>query len=434
MEIENFIQTKQDSQKHSVEEINYFIKNLNNFSQDKITQWLKAVKANSLDDNETSTLTLAMAKSGNILDWKELEPTIDKHSTGGIGDKITLLFVPLIAAYGINIPKLSGRSLGITGGTIDKLESIPGFKTNLSISEIKEQVKNIGLAVCSTSTDLAPADKKLYAIRDVTDTVDSIPLIASSIMSKKIATGAKNIILDVKVGSGAFIKTIEDAKLLAKEMVSIGKNLNKSIKAVITEMNEPLGYKIGNSLEIKEVLEVLSGKEIQDLVEIVIYLAKEAIDLVGDVEAGLKPAFTKPAPTDTELKDLLLNGAALKKFEEMVKAQGGNLNSELPKAKYIEILKSEKEGYIQKIDAKDIGEAVYSLGAGRKLVSDSIDHSVGIVLLKKRGDKIGKNESLLEIHAKSKEDADKVKEKLLSGITFGQKEPSKLKLIHEIIG
>ena len=433
MEIENFIQTKQDSQKHSVEEINYFIKNLNNFSQDKITQWLKAVKANSLDDNETSTLTLAMAKSGNILDWKELEPTIDKHSTGGIGDKITLLFVPLIAAYGINIPKLSGRSLGITGGTIDKLESIPGFKTNLSISEIKEQVKNIGLAVCSTSTDLAPADKKLYAIRDVTDTVDSIPLIASSIMSKKIATGAKNIILDVKVGSGAFIKTIEDAKLLAKEMVSIGKNLNKNIKAVITEMNEPLGYKIGNSLEIKEVLEVLSGKEIQDLVEIVIYLAKEAIDLVGDVEAGLKPAFTKPAPTDTELKDLLLNGAALKKFEEMVKAQGGNLNSELPKAKYIEILKSEKEGYIQKIDAKDIGEAVYSLGAGRKLVSDSIDHSVGIVLLKKRGDKIGKNESLLEIHAKSKEDADKVKEKLLSGITFGQKEPSKLKLIHEII-
>ena len=434
MQIKDFIKAKQDSRKHSVEETNYFIKNLNAFSQDEITQWLKAVKANGLDDNETSALTLAMAKSGNILDWKELEPTIDKHSTGGIGDKITLLFVPLIAAFGINIPKLSGRSLGITGGTIDKLESIPGFKTNLSISEIKEQVKNIGLAVCSTSTDLAPADKKLYAIRDVTDTVDSIPLIASSIMSKKIATGAKNIILDVKVGSGAFIKTIEDAKLLAKEMVSIGKNLNKSIKAVITEMNEPLGYKIGNSLEIKEVLEVLSGKEIQDLVEIVIYLAKEAIDLVGDVEAGLKPAFTKPAPTDTELKDLLLNGAALKKFEEMVKAQGGNLNSELPKAKYIEILKSEKEGYIQKIDAKDIGEAVYSLGAGRKLVSDSIDHSVGIVLLKKRGDKIGKNESLLEIHAKSKEDADKVKEKLLSGITFGQKEPSKLKLIHEIIG
>lgn len=417
------MQIKRDSQKLSDEDINYFIKNLNDFSQDEITQWLKTVKANGLDDDEISTLTLAMAKSGNILDWKELEPTVDKHSTGGIGDKITLLFVPLIAAYGINIPKLSGRSLGITGGTIDKLESIPGFKTNLSISEIKEQVKKIGLAVCSTSFDLAPADKKLYSIRDVTDTIDSIPLIASSIMSKKIAVGSKNIILDVKAGSGAFMKTIKDAKLLANKMVNIGKNLNKNIKAVVTDMNEPLGYKIGNALEIKEVIEVLSGKEIDDLIEIVICLAKETIDLINPDEKS----------KEEKLKHLLLNGPALKKFEEMVKAQSGNLNIDLPKARYIEVLKSKSDGYIQKLDAKTVGEAVFNLGAGRKLVSDSIDHSVGIVLLKKHGDKAIKDEPLLEIHAKSKEDADKVKEKLLSGIIFGQNPPPKLKLIHEII-
>ena len=422
MQIKDFIKIKQDSQKLSDEDINYFIKNLNSFSQDEITQWLKAVKANGLDDEETSALTLGMAQSGDILDWKELEPTIDKHSTGGIGDKITLLFVPLIAAYGINIPKLSGRALGITGGTIDKLESITGFRTSLSINEMKEQVKKFGLAVCSASTDLAPADKKLYAIRDVTDTVDSIPLIASSIMSKKIATGAKNIILDVKAGSGAFMKTIEDAKLLANKMVNIGKKLNKNIKAVITEMNEPLGYTIGNSLEIKEVLEVLSGKDIPDLVEITISLAKEAIELVEDKK-----------PSDESLRKILLDGRALKKFESMIKAQGGNLNIGLPKAKYMEILKSEQEGYIQKIDAKNVGEAVYSLGAGRKSVSDNIDHSVGVVLLKKHGDKIIKNEPLLEIHGKSKEDIEKAKRKLLSGITFGQNPPSKLKLIHEIV-
>ena len=432
MDIQNFIQTKQNSGQHTDEEIYFFINNLGSFTQEEITQWLKAVKANGLSGKETSALSLAMAKSGEILKWDGLEPTIDKHSTGGIGDKITLLFVPLIAAYGINIPKLSGRSLGITGGTIDKLESIPGFRTNLSISEIKEQIKNIGLVVCSTSSDLAPADKKLYAIRDVTDTVDSIPLIASSIMSKKIAVGAKNIILDVKAGSGAFMKTIEDAKLLAKEMVSIGKSLNKNIKAVITEMNEPLGYKIGNALEVQEVLEVLSGKEVPDLVEITICLAKEAVSLIkiNPVRAGLAPAQIN---VEAKLRDLLLNGAALKKFKAMVQAQGGNLNSGFEKAKHIQVLKSKQEGYIQKIDAHIIGEAVFELGAGRKSVSDSIDHSVGIVLLKKHGDKIKVDEPLLEIHAKSKEDADKVKEKLLSGITFGQKEPSKLKLIHEVI-
>ena len=416
-------------------QIKDFIKNLNNLSQDEITQWLKAVKANGLDDNETSALTLAMAKSGNILDWGGLEPTIDKHSTGGIGDKITLLFVPLIAAYGINIPKLSGRALGITGGTIDKLESIPGFKTNLTIEEIKNQVKKIGLAVCSASIDLAPADKKLYAIRDVTNTIDSIPLIASSIMSKKIATGARNIILDVKTGSGAFMKTFEDAKLLAQKMVSIGKKLNKNIKAVITEMNEPLGYKIGNALEIKEVLEVLSGKEVPDLVEITVTLAREAILLVEAVGAGSVRAGLAPAQIDlgNELRDLLLNGPALKKFESMIKAQGGNLNIDLPKAKYIEVLKSESDGYIEKIDAQIIGEVVFELGAGRKSVSENIDHSVGIVLLKKHGDKIIKDEPLLEIHANSKEDASKIKEKLLSDIVLRQKEPSKLKLIHEVI-
>ena len=407
-------------------DIENFIKNLDQFSQDEITKWLKAVKANGLTDNEISTLTLSMAKSGTMLSWEGLEPTIDKHSTGGIGDKVTLLFTPLIAAYGINIPKLSGRSLGMTGGTIDKLESIPGFKTNLSIEEIKKQVKKIGLVIASASTNIAPADKKLYAIRDITDTIDSIPLIASSVMSKKIAGGAKNIILDVKFGSGAFMKTFEDAKLLSTKMVSIGKSLNKNIKAVISDMNQPLGHAIGNALEVKEILEILSGKEVNDLVEITIFLAKEAICMVNS---------NPPLNIEKNLRDLLLKGSALKKFEEMIHAQGGNIKEfhNLRSANHIETVKSNFDGYITNIDALAIGEAVHYLGAGRKNVMDKIDYSVGIVLFKKYGDKVNMNESFLEIHAKSKTDAEIVKSKLLDAIKFGQNSPSKLKLIHEVI-
>ncbi len=419
--IQELIKTKQTSKKHTKEEINYFIENLNSFTQDEITQWLQAVKKNSLDDIETSNLTLAMAKSGETLTWEGLEPTIDKHSTGGIGDKVTLLFVPLIAACGINIPKLSGRALGFTGGTIDKLESISGFKTNLSLNEIKEQVKQIGLALCSASTNLAPADKKLYAIRDVTDTVDSIPLIASSIMSKKIAGGATNIILDVKCGSGAFMKSIEDASFLAKTMVTIGKNLNKNVRAVISDMNEPLGYSIGNALEVQEVIDILSGKEISDLVELVICLAREALSLI------------KPAPTEEKLRSLLLNGEALEKFELMIKAQNGSLKTELPKAKYIEVIKSNTNGFINHIDALSIGEIVHDLGAGRKIVTDKIDHSVGIILCKKHGDPIRENEALFEIHAKCKEDIDIIRNKLTNTIKIEDKKPNRLTLIHKII-
>ena len=401
-----------------------FIQNLNNLSDEEITSWLKKVKANGLTDNETTELTLEMAKSGKILSWEELEPTIDKHSTGGIGDKITLLFVPLIAAYGINIPKLSGRSLGITGGTIDKLESISGLRTNLSIEEIKEQVKKIGLAVGGAGKDLAPADKRLYAIRDVTGTIDSIPLIASSVMSKKIAGGATNIILDVKSGSGAFMKKTKDAKALAEKMVMIGKNLNKKIKALVTSMNEPLGKNVGNSLEITEVLEVLSGKEITDLVEITTTLAKEAVLLVNP-----KPELN----LEEKLRNLLLKGEALKKFNDMVLAQNGNLKKGFKKAGYIEILKSKNDGFIQYIDAQKTGEAVHSLGAGRKAQNDLIDHSVGIVFLKKSGNKVTQNEPMLEIHAKNREDAHKAQDKLLEAIKIGQEAPAKLKLVHEIV-
>ena len=392
--------------------------------------WLKAVKSNGMNDSEISALTLAMAKSGTILSWEGLEPTVDKHSSGGIGDKITLLFAPLVAAYTknkINIPKLSGRGLGISGGTIDKLESIPGLKTNLTIDEIKEQVKKIGLAVSSAGSDLAPADKRLYAIRDVTDTVDSIPLIASSIMSKKIAGGSKNIILDVKAGKGAFMKTPDMAKKLALSMVNIGKNLDKNITALITDMNQPLGYAVGNSLEILEVIEVLSGKVVPDLIEILILLSKEAIKLISQ---------EKESDIESELLILLKNGSALKKFEEMIKAQSGDLSENswpIKKANHIEVMKAEEEGYIYDIDAYIVGEAVHRLGAGREKVEDKIDHSVGILFYKKYGDKIKKEDALLEIHAKNKEDAQKAKIKLISAIKFGQKAPSKLKLIHEKI-
>jgi len=427
LNIKDFIKTKQESKSHSDEEIKSFIKNLKTFTQDEITQWLKSVKSNGLNDKETSTLTLAMASSGTILNWEGLEPLIDKHSTGGIGDKITLLYAPLIAAYGINIPKLSGRSLGITGGTIDKLESIPGFKTNLSIEEIKVQVKKIGLAIASASSNLAPADKILYAIRDVTNTVDSIPLIASSIMSKKIAGGATNIILDVKFGSGAFMKSLEDARFLAGTMVTIGKNLKRNTRAVISDMNQPLGYNIGNTLEIKEIIDVLSGKEVSDLIEIVISLAIESIKIIeGKIELGL----------EKKLLDLLLKGQALKKFEEMVSEQNGDLKAfckNNKKAGFIETIKAENDGYIQNIDARILGEEVHKLGAGRKSVSDSIDHSVGIVLLKKYSDKVSKSEPLLEIHAKNNNDLENARNKLISAITIAHNTPPKLKLVQEII-
>lgn len=429
MNINDFIKAKQESKNHSKEEIFEFIKELENFTQEEITLWLKATKTNGLTDEETANLTMAMAKSGTMLSWEGLEPTVDKHSTGGIGDKVTLLFVPLIAACGINIPKLSGRSLGITGGTIDKLESISGLRTDLSIDQIKDQVKKIGLAVASAGKDLAPAEKKLYMIRDVTDTIDSIPLIAASIMAKKFAGGASNIILDVKFGSGAFMKTLDRAKALANAMVKIGKNQNKKTKAVISNMNEPLGFAVGNSLEIKEVLEILSGKEVQDLIEIVIFLARETISFI-DPAVGI--CHGKSFKEDT-LKKMLLKGEALNKFEEMVQAQGGNLKNSFKKAPYMEQLKSNKDGYIHKIDALTIGEAVHSLGAGRKKVSDRIDHSVGIYLFKKHGDKVKINEPIMEIYGKNQEEVERVKSKLLSGIKIEYNEPPELKLIEEVI-
>ncbi len=425
--VESFIKTKEEGKNLSDSDIDYFIKNLKSFSQEEITRWLKAVKRNSLNDNETTTLTLAMANSGIVLNWEELEPTIDKHSTGGIGDKITLLFAPLIAAYGINIPKLSGRSLGISGGTIDKLESIDGFRTNLSIKEIKEQIKKIGLAVCSAGPDLAPADKILYVIRDVTGTVDSIPLIASSVMSKKIAGGAKNIILDVKAGSGAFMKDLNDAEQLAEKMVIIGKNLNRKIKAVLTNMDIPLGYAVGNTLEIKEVIEVLSGKEISDLLEIVLALATEAVSLIeGKSQIN----------TEKKLLDLLLKGAAYKKFEDMITMQGGTLESifnENKKARHIETIRSNSNGFIEDINAYLIGETVHLLGAGRKTVSDAIDHSVGIIFHKKYSDPVKAGDILFEIHTSSKKSAEIAKDKLTQSFKISKNKPAKLKLIHKVV-
>ncbi|MBI1859185.1 MAG: thymidine phosphorylase [Candidatus Melainabacteria bacterium] len=418
------IPTKQKSKKLTKEEINSFISNLNSIKDEEIIDWLKAVKEHGLDDEETSHLTLAMAKSGTILSWEGLEPTIDKHSSGGIGDKITLLFAPLVAAYGINIPKLSGRGLEISGGTIDKLESISDFNTNLSIDQMKKQIQEIGIAISSTTKDLAPADKKLYAIRDITGTVDSIPLIASSIMSKKFAGGSKNIILDVKTGSGAFLKELSESKKLAYTMVSIGKKLNKNIKALVTDMSQPLGFKIGNGLEIEEVLEVLSGKDIFDLTELVILLAIEAITLINP-----NPEFN----LEEKLRKILLQGSALQKFKEMVKAQKGDLEKGLPKAKHIEVIKSTSSGFIGNIDAYCIGKVVHMLGAGRTKTTDSIDHSVGITLIKKAGEGVRENEPILEIHAKNKEDATKARVMLESSIKIGHNKPAKSKLIHEIV-
>lgn len=414
------IKIKEKENRLSKDDITSFIENLSSYSDEEITKWLKAVKEYGLEDDETSALILAMANSGEVLSWEGLEPTIDKHSTGGIGDKITLLFVPLLAACGVNVPKLSGRGLGVSGGTIDKLESISGFRTNLTLDEIKKQIKEVGLVVTGAMKNLAPADKRLYAIRDVTDTVNSIPLIASSVMSKKLASGSKNIILDVKFGSGAFMKSKDDAFLLAKTMSSVGGKLNRNIKCAITDMNEPLGYCIGNSLEIQEVLDVLSGKNVNDLVELTVKLAEEAL-----VMAGIRP--------QKSLEKLLLGGEALDKFEKMISSQGGDLQKGFTKSNYIESVKSTRDSYIKNIDALTIGEVVHKLGAGREKVSDSIDYLAGIKLFFKHGDKVSKGDTLFEIHAKSKEDAENLKSKAISACEFSDNEPSKLKLVHEIL-
>lgn len=434
MRIVDLIEKKKQGQILSKEEINFLITSLmNGTAQDyQISAWLMAVYFNGLTEEETAYLTEAMINSGEVIDFEELADSIvDKHSTGGVGDKVTITLIPLLAAAGVPIAKLSGRGLGHTGGTIDKLESIPNFNTQLTIKELMEQVRNINVAIAAQTQNLTPADGKLYALRDVTATVDSMPLIASSVVSKKIASGANNIILDVKYGSGAFMKTPEDAVELSKLMVNIGKILKKSITAVITSMEEPLGRAVGNSLEIIESIEFLKGNiKTGDIADLTYSFASIAL-----LQLGL---FEDKNEAKEHLKQIVENGKAIEKFKELIIAQGGNPDVidnydlfDLPtyKVEY----KSKKKGFVHKIDAYKIAYACKILGAGREKKSDPIDYSVGIYLNKKSEEWVEKDEVLYTIYS-NKPDKTKMAQKYCDeAFVIDESKPCHNNMIYKII-
>lgn len=434
MRIVDLIEKKKQGQVLSREEIDFFINSLMDESAPdyQVAAWLMAVYFKGLTENETAYLTEAMIKSGEVIDFGDLTDSIvDKHSTGGVGDKVTITLIPLLAAAGVPVAKLSGKGLGHTGGTIDKLESIPGFNTKLSIQELIAQVKKINVAIASQTQNLTPADGKLYALRDVTATVDSMPLIASSVVSKKIASGAKNIILDVKYGSGAFMKTPEDAVELSKLMVNIGKILNKSITAVITSMEEPLGRAVGNSLEIIESIEFLKGNIKEgDVAELTYSFAAIAL-----VQLGM---YHDKNTARAYLKELVESGKALEKLKELIAAQGGNPEIvdnydlfELPAYK-VEC-EAKKSGYVHNIDAYKIAYACKILGAGRERKTDPIDYSVGVFLNKKSGQGVNAGDVLYTIYSNDPEKTKIAQRYCDEAFDIAKDKPIQQNMIYKII-
>ena len=433
MKIIDIIEKKKQGSILNEEEIKFLINGIMDGSIEdyQTSALLMAIYFQGMNIDETTMLTKYMAESGEILDLSDISDNIvDKHSTGGVGDKITLIFLPLMAAAGIYTAKLSGRGLGHTGGTIDKLESIPKFRTDLSIEEFKQRVKKIKTAIAAQTLSLAPADGKLYALRDVTSTVDIIPLIASSVVSKKIASGANHIILDVKYGSGAFIKTAKEAQKLSEIMVETGKRLNRNICAVISSMNQPLGRMVGNSLEIQEVIEFLKGNMEKDLKEITYALCHCAFQKTGK-------NFTKNE-TDKYLDDLIYTKKALDKFREIIEWQFGNTDiildySKLPQAPIKFEIKSNVTGYIKNIDALKIAKVCKDLGAGREKKSDNIDYSAGIYLAKKYTEFVQKGETLAVIYTKKQDIINETEKNVLSAYEFSETKPIEQSLIYKII-
>lgn len=428
----DIIEKKRDGKELTAEEIKYVIDGYTDGSipDYQLSAWLMAVYFRSMTNEESASLTHRMATSGTTVDLSAVNGIkVDKHSTGGVGDSTTLCLAPLVASVGVPVAKMSGRGLGHTGGTLDKLESIPGFNIELSDEEFIRLINENGLAVMGQTSNLAPADKKIYSLRDVTATVNSIPLIASSIMSKKIASGADAIVLDVKVGSGAFMTNLEEAKQLAKVMVSIGKQNGKKTVAIISNMDEPLGYALGNALELKEAIDTLKGVGPSDLTELCLTLGSHMVVLGG--------VANHIAEAREMLEQNIKNGKALAYLKRFIKAQGGDDTvvdhpDKLPKAAYTVDLLAPKSGVVQAIDANKIGVATMMLGAGRSTKDDTIDLSVGIVLHKKVGDQVDKNTPLLTIHANHKS-IEKIKQLLLDHILIVDKKAEQKNLIFETI-
>ena len=399
MNILDIIAKKRDSKELSKEEIEYFIKEYTkgNIQDYQASALIMAIYINGMNDREITDLTLSMAHSGEVLDLSCFgENVVDKHSTGGVGDKVSIILLPIIASLGVPVAKMSGRGLGFTGGTVDKMESIPGYRTNVTIEEFIEDVKKVGISMIGQTMNLAPADKKIYALRDTISCVENIPLIASSIMSKKIASGANKIVIDVTVGKGAFMKNKEDAQKLAEQMIRIGKLAGREVKCVLTPMDEPLGYSIGNSLEVIEAINFLKGDMPKDLKEVVLELGANMLQLAGKGE--------NIEENKLKILENIENGNAYNKFVEMVGNQGGDISfvedtTKFKKSKYTLAVVTKKTGKVTEINAEDIGKLACYLGAGRMRKEDEIEPDVGIVLNKKVGDEVIEDDFLAYICA-----------------------------------
>ncbi len=429
---------KRDGQRLSAEEIGYFIDGYvaGSIPDYQAAAWAMAVYFQGMDDAETTALTQAMAASGDQLDLHDALPPgsiiVDKHSSGGIGDKTTLAIGPIVAACGLPVGKMSGRGLGFTGGTIDKLESIHGWSPDLSEEKFRQQLREVGLVVAGQTANLAPADKSLYALRDVTGTVDSLPLIAGSIMSKKLAAGADAIVLDVKCGGGAFIETLDEAQKLAQLMVAIGTRAGRQMTALITQMAQPLGLAVGNALEVKEAIDTLEGNGPADFQELVEAVAVEML-LLGGQESGRTDQTAKQA-----IKEAISSGAALTKFREFVAAQGGDPHmvddpQRLPQAPVIVDVPAPQAGTVQRIDARAIGYLAMALGGGRQKKGDAIDHRVGLLSVAKVGDQVAAGDPLCIIHAASEADVADAQTHALAAYTISDAPTEPLPMIYERI-
>lgn len=418
MRMYDIIMKKRNGGELSTEEINFFVEGYTKgeIPDYQVSALMMAVYFQKMTEQETLALTMAMADSGDTLDLSEIQGIkVDKHSTGGVGDKTSLALAPMAAACGIPVAKMSGRGLGHTGGTIDKLESFPGFTTALTRRQFVENVNRIGVAIMGQTADLAPADKKLYALRDVTATVDNMSLIASSIMSKKLAAGADAIVLDVKTGSGAFMKKEQDARALAQEMVKIGKNARRRTIAVISDMDQPLGYAVGNALEVKEAIETLQGKGPADFVELCLTLGSRMLMAGGKADTAQE--------AKERLRKVIADGSALKKLAEFVEAQGGNADAVynmglLPAARIVRPIPAPVSGYINHITCDEVGICSLILGGGRETKESAIDLSVGLVLCKKSGDYVEAGEPLAMLHANDETRAEEAANRYLKACSI----------------
>ncbi len=432
MRVYDIIKKKRDGGELTTAEIDFFIKGYvdGTIPDYQASALCMAIFFMGMTEKETADITMAMAKSGDTVDLSRFgKDSVDKHSTGGVGDKTTLIVAPIVSSLGCIMAKMSGRGLGHTGGTVDKLESIEGFNTALTPDQFFAQVEKTGVAVVGQTGNLTPADKKLYALRDVTATVDSIPLIASSIMSKKLAAGSHTIVLDVKFGSGAFMKTPEDAEALAREMVKIGNNCGRNTSAVITNMERPLGFNIGNALEVKEAIDVLNNNGAEDLKEVCLTLATQIVALSKGISTDEARILTE---------DALKSGKALLKFKEWIIAQGGNGEwidnpGLFPSADYTYDVKAPCDGYISKTDAESMGIASVMLGAGRETKDDTIDMSAGIILKKKNGDLVHNGDTIATLYSCNNESFAGAEKRFLSAIQISDKKPCEQALIYKII-